>query len=390
MTDRIAGAPISWGVCEVPGWGYQLPPGAGAGRDARGRPGRHRARARGLPARRARTRWPRRSPARPARRRRVHPAAAAPARPRPGARGGRAARRLRAPPARTPWCCPPITGLDGYDEPPRARRDRLAHAAGQPGPARPRWPPSTACTPCCTRTSAPWSRTPAEVQRVLDGLVDRALPGHRAPADRRHRPGRADPAGPGADRAHAHEGRRRGQGPAGAGRAADLHRGRRARACTARSAPATSTSRRSSGTCASSGYQGWYVLEQDTILTEEPRGEGPLADVRTSVGLPARRCSREHSDDREPLRIGVLGRGPDRRAGARRARRGSPGTGWSRWPPGTGGAPRRSPPSTASSGRSTPTPSARRPRGRGRLQPAGQRAARAVEPGRDRRPASTC
>ncbi|HET9557465.1 MAG TPA: inosose dehydratase, partial [Actinomycetota bacterium] len=21
---RIAGAPISWGVCEVPGWGYQL------------------------------------------------------------------------------------------------------------------------------------------------------------------------------------------------------------------------------------------------------------------------------------------------------------------------------------------------------------------------------
>ena len=22
---RIAGAPISWGVCEVPGWGYQLP-----------------------------------------------------------------------------------------------------------------------------------------------------------------------------------------------------------------------------------------------------------------------------------------------------------------------------------------------------------------------------
>jgi inosose dehydratase len=27
-------------------------------------------------------------------------------------------------------------------------------------------------------------------------------------------------------------------------------------------------------------YGGWYVLEQDTILTEEPRGEGPVADVR--------------------------------------------------------------------------------------------------------------
>jgi inosose dehydratase len=26
MTAKIAGAPISWGVCEVPGWGYQLPP----------------------------------------------------------------------------------------------------------------------------------------------------------------------------------------------------------------------------------------------------------------------------------------------------------------------------------------------------------------------------
>jgi inosose dehydratase len=31
-------------------------------------------------------------------------------------------------------------------------------------------------------------------------------------------------------------------------------------------------------------YGGWYVLEQDTILTEEPRGEGPVADVRESAG----------------------------------------------------------------------------------------------------------
>jgi inosose dehydratase len=31
------------------------------------------------------------------------------------------------------------------------------------------------------------------------------------------------------------------------------------------------------------GYQGWYTLEQDTILTQEPRGEGPVADVWTSV-----------------------------------------------------------------------------------------------------------
>jgi inosose dehydratase len=31
------------------------------------------------------------------------------------------------------------------------------------------------------------------------------------------------------------------------------------------------------------GYNGWYTLEQDTILTEDPKGEGPVADVRTSA-----------------------------------------------------------------------------------------------------------
>ena len=30
-------------------------------------------------------------------------------------------------------------------------------------------------------------------------------------------------------------------------------------------------------------YAGWWVLEQDTILTEEPAGEGPIADVRRSA-----------------------------------------------------------------------------------------------------------
>jgi inosose dehydratase len=30
-------------------------------------------------------------------------------------------------------------------------------------------------------------------------------------------------------------------------------------------------------------YDGWWVLEQDTILTEEPTGEGPVADVRRSA-----------------------------------------------------------------------------------------------------------
>ena len=31
------------------------------------------------------------------------------------------------------------------------------------------------------------------------------------------------------------------------------------------------------------GYDGWYTLEQDTILEDEPTGEGPVTDVRTSA-----------------------------------------------------------------------------------------------------------
>ncbi|GAA1707746.1 hypothetical protein [Streptomyces yatensis] len=31
------------------------------------------------------------------------------------------------------------------------------------------------------------------------------------------------------------------------------------------------------------GYEGWYVLEQDTILTDEPGGKGPAEDVWASA-----------------------------------------------------------------------------------------------------------
>lgn len=38
------------------------------------------------------------------------------------------------------------------------------------------------------------------------------------------------------------------------------------------------------GALEANGYQGWYVLEQDCALTgEPPAGQGPLGDVRTSV-----------------------------------------------------------------------------------------------------------
>ena len=34
------------------------------------------------------------------------------------------------------------------------------------------------------------------------------------------------------------------------------------------------------------GYRGWYVMEQDTVLASEPpRGEGPVADVRASLAF---------------------------------------------------------------------------------------------------------
>lgn len=37
------------------------------------------------------------------------------------------------------------------------------------------------------------------------------------------------------------------------------------------------------GSLGAVGYDGWYVLEQDTILTGEPTGAGPVADVQASA-----------------------------------------------------------------------------------------------------------
>jgi inosose dehydratase len=37
------------------------------------------------------------------------------------------------------------------------------------------------------------------------------------------------------------------------------------------------------GTLEAAGYDGWYVLEQDVMLPGEPEGEGPVADVRASL-----------------------------------------------------------------------------------------------------------
>jgi inosose dehydratase len=42
-----------------------------------------------------------------------------------------------------------------------------------------------------------------------------------------------------------------------------------------------------------SGYRGWYVLEQDTVVEAEPdEGEGPVADVRKSIAYLERQLER--------------------------------------------------------------------------------------------------
>ena len=135
---RIAGAPISWGVCEVPGWGHQMAPERvlaemrdsglaatefGPGRVPAGRPGRADGAAEVLRARRGR----RLRPGRPAR---------------PGPRPAPRRTSARSPGSATPgrWCWRPPPACDGYDERPAlteegwrtllANLDRLAaHAA---------------------------------------------------------------------------------------------------------------------------------------------------------------------------------------------------------------------------------------------------------------------
>ncbi len=40
------------------------------------------------------------------------------------------------------------------------------------------------------------------------------------------------------------------------------------------------------------GFDGWFVMEQDTILDSEPTGEGPVRDVRASVAYMHDVCGR--------------------------------------------------------------------------------------------------
>ena len=141
------------------------------------------------------------------------------------------------------------------------------------------------------------------------------------------------------------------------------------------------------GSPAAHGYNGWYMLEQDTILTGEPGvkarwptcGPAPSIFVRSFAGPDDGRPAAGTAADRRP------GRGPDRCPRHRR-------TGPHHWrPPGGGRRPRSAPgrglrrPPRGRAGAGHLRRGGGRPRGRGRLQPARQRPPRALEPGSDRR-----
>jgi inosose dehydratase len=278
--DRIAGAPISWGVCEVPGWGYQLPPArvlaemrevgfsatelgpdgflpsdAGAKADVLAH---HDLQAIGgfTPLL-------------------LHI---------PGQDPVPEVEKLLQTYAATGsdvLVLSAVTGLDGYDTRPEldadgwrtllANLDRLDALAGEHGVRAVLHP----------HVGTMVENGP-EVQRVLDGSsialcldTGHLLIGGTDPAElARQAPHRI---------AHTHV------KDVDAGLARQVQAGRRTYTEAVRQGMYRPVGRGDVDFSAivehlrGDGYAGWYVLEQDTILTEEPRGEGPLTDVRSSV-----------------------------------------------------------------------------------------------------------
>ena len=277
---RLAGAPISWGVCEVPGWGYQLPPSrvlaemrdAGLAATEFGPDGF-------LPER---------------------PADKAAVLARHGLRavGGFVPVVLHNPGADPlpqigrvlddflaagagVLVLAAVTGLDGYDARPEldagAWRSLLANLDAAAALAAERGILATLHPHVGTVVERP-----DEVRRVLDGssvqlCLDSGhlLIGGTDPAElARQAPGRV---------AHAH------LKDVDAGWAARVRGGE----VSYTEAVAGGMYRPLGqgdvdvaglvGALREAGYQGWYVLEQDTILAAEPLAEGPVADVRASV-----------------------------------------------------------------------------------------------------------
>ena len=103
------------------------------------------------------------------------------------------------------------------------------------------------------------------------------------------------------------------------------------------------------------GYDGWYTLEQDTILEERRRAKArsPTSGPAPTTCAPC--CGARDDRRRRRHDQGHCGSESSVRRASPNWRSSSPHTppapGSSRWRPGTGGAPRLSPPNTASSGR---------------------------------------
>ena len=239
---KIAGAPISWGVCEVPGWGYQLDPDrvlsemrdVGLSATELGPEGflptepdeltalldRHGLSCVGS----VRRRWCCTTPT-----------------------------TIRCPTSPGRWNALVAAGrqVSGAGRGDRHRRVRLAARHSTTVNGRRCWPtwtgsptppPSAGSPRCCTRTSARWSRRATRWTGCWTGsIITLCLDtGHLLI-------GGTDPlqlarAGAGPNRARPSQGCRRRAGRPRAVRRAHLHRGGRARACTPRWAPATSTS----------------------------------------------------------------------------------------------------------------------------------------------------
>jgi inosose dehydratase len=280
MIDRIAGAPISWGVCEVPGWGYQLPPArvlaemreVGLAATELGPDGF-------LPA---------------------EPAAMADvlSRHHLQAIGGFTPLLLHVPghdpvpdvekvlqgyaaTGSDTLVLSAVTGLDGYDRRPEldeqgwrtllTNLDRLSALAAEQDVRAVLHP-----------HVGTMIENGEEVQRVLDGSsialcldTGHLLIGGTDPAElTRQAPHRI---------AHTHI------KDVDVALAKQVQSGRRTYTDAVREGIYRPVGQGDVDFAAivehlrGQGYDGWYVLEQDTILTEEPRGDGPVADVHTSV-----------------------------------------------------------------------------------------------------------
>lgn len=280
MNDKIAGAPISWGVCEVPGWGYQLTPErvlaemteVGLSATEFGPDGF-------LPS----------APAEMAATLNAHGLHAV---------GGFTPLLLHSPDhdpvpevvsllanyaashAGT-LVLSAITGQDGYDSRPEldsggwatllANLDRIAHTAAEHDVKAVLHPHVGTMV-----------ETGPDVRRVLEGSAvalcldtGHLLVGGTDPAElARQAPERI---------AHTH------MKDVDARLAAEVRDGRRSYTEAVRAGMYRPLGSGDVDTPAivehlsARGYDGWWVLEQDTVLTGEPTGVGPAADVHTSV-----------------------------------------------------------------------------------------------------------